>query len=283
MVYLSHEIAVLQAKSQGFDATIAQLNSAAAQQDQAAAAASARATAARAEAARLNGVAATFQAQAAADDAQAANLDQQIAQQLQDEPPKMIEVGDGKWKPNPEWAKWKAALNALTKQRDQARADAATARASANQNSAAAAQSQAAAAAADQDAAAAKANAAQLRQQAAAVGTQKDGVTQQIASFTRWQQEISRQPLSRTALETVAHEVAAYADNLESQYAVAVDLAATAEKQQWYLQTLVQELSSKISGLNAQLPATAAEVASAAANLSDIETRILHVMKRVPE
>src|SRR5260370_42617827 len=142
MVYLSHEIAVLQAKSQGFDATIAQLTSAAAQQDQAAAAASARATAARAEAASVNGVAATFQAQAAADDAQAANLDQQIAQQLQDEPPKMIEVGDGKWKPNPEWAKWKAALNALTKQRDQARADAATARASANQHRSAAAQSQ---------------------------------------------------------------------------------------------------------------------------------------------
>lgn len=283
MIYLSHEIATLQSESQRFDAAIAQLTAAAVQQDQTAAAARARAAAARAEASRLNALAATFQSQAAADDAQAANLDKQIAAQLANEPDKFIETGDGKRKPNPEWKKWKAALDALTRQRDQARTAAAAARASATQNSAAAAQSQAAGDAADRDAAAASASAAQLRQQAAQVSRQKDALTQQITTAGRWQQEIVRTPLDRNALEQSSRELAAYVGDLESRYKEALDLAAAADKQQWYLQTLIEELSNKINSLNTQLPAAATEVANATSDLADIETQIQHLIKRQPE
>ncbi|HEY0375616.1 MAG TPA: hypothetical protein VGC87_01510 [Pyrinomonadaceae bacterium] len=287
MIYLSHELGLLQAEAQRYDALAAQANASAAQQEQVASAARSRATAARAEAARMNGVAANLQAQAAASDAQAANLDQQIVEHRALQPERVIENPDPRGKPpfipNPEWAVWNDTLSSLKAQRDQARDAAAAARTAASQNSAAATQQQASAALADNDAANATAAAAPLRQQAAQASAQRDAVTQMMTVITRWQQELARQPFDRGALETTERELTARVEQLDSQYAAALDASAAADRRQWYLQTLTQELNAKINNLNAQLAQTATEETSAAAAMTDLQRRITNVMRRRPE
>ena len=282
MVYLTHELSLWQAESQRLDAGIAQLLAGAAQQDQAAAAARARASAARADAARLSGEASALQSQAAAADAQVASLDQQIADQIMNEPDEFIEVG-GKPRRNPGWSTWKAQLDALNAQRATAFSSATSLHAQANQSSAAAAQSQSAAAAADNDAATATALAGQLRQQAAQLAPQKAAANQQITNITRWQQELARQPMNRTALETTASEISSQTNALEGEYKAFVDQANAAEKRLWYLQTLAQELNSKLGDWLGQLLPAATEVANATAALNDVQTRIQHVLQRIPE
>src|SRR5207247_1588213 len=97
------------------------------------------------------------------------------------------------------------------------------------------------------------------------------------------QQEIARQPLNRSTLETAGRELSATIDTLESDYTTALDLAIAADMRQWYLQTLVQELRTKINDLNTQLLPAAKEVANATSDLADIEMRIRHLIKREPE
>lgn len=281
--YLTHEVSLLQAESRRIDANVAQLTASAAQQDQAATAAVARATAARADAARLNDEGGSLRSQAAAANAQASVLDQQIAQHMQNQPDKTIEIADGKFRPNPAWTTWKAQLDSLTAQRDQARSTAASLSAQVGQRSAAAAQAQSSAAVADSQAAAARASASQLRQQAAQAGARKTAVTQQAATITRWQQEITRPALDRSALEATARELAGQIAVLENEYQTLNDQANAAEQKQWYLQTLLNEVSRKIADLNGQLGPAATEVANAAAAVTDLQTRIQHVMQRVPE
>lgn len=287
MIYLAHELALLQAEAQGYDAQIAPLNASATQQDQAAAAASARAAAARTDASRLSGEASSFQAQATAADKQAATFDQQITQQKASEPEQMNEIPNSRGKPryvrNPEWTVWKKTYDSLVTQRDQARAAATAARTTADQRSAAAAQSQAAAVAADKEAANAVTAAAQLRQQVAQLNAQKDAVTQRMAPILRWQQELARQPLDRNALETTARELNTQLDQLESQYTAALDAAGAAERQQWYLQTLTQELNTKINDLNAQLAQAVTDETNARAAVTDLQRRIHNVLLRKPE
>ncbi|MBZ5506658.1 MAG: hypothetical protein LAO78_14460 [Acidobacteriia bacterium] len=282
MVYLTNELSLWQAESQRLDAGIAQLIAGAAQQDQAAAAARARASAARADAARLSGEASALQSQAAAADAQVASLDQQIAEQVMNEPDEFIEVG-GRSRRNPEWTVWKARLDDLNAQRAQAFSSATSLHAQANQRSAAAAQSQSVAAAADNDAATATALAGQLRQQAVQLAPQKAAADQQITNITRWQQELARQPMNRTALETTASEIFSQTNSLEGEYKSFVDQANAAEKRLWYLQTLAQELNSKLGDWLGQLLPAATEVANATAALNDVQTRIQHVLQRIPE
>ena len=285
MTYLSHELGLLQTEAQRYEALAAQANASAAQQEQLASAARGRAAAARAEAERLNGVAASFQAQAAASEAQAASLDQQIAQQGTQEPPERTRNPDPPpvFIQNPEWNIWNANMSNLIVQRTQARDAAASARASASQASAAAAQQQASALFADNDAANATAAVAPLRQQAAQAIAQRDAVTQMMTPITRWQQELARQPFDRSALETTERELTARIEQLESQYAAALDAAAAADRRQWYLQTLTQEVNAKINSLNAELVQTNTEETSAAAAVADLQRRITNVMRRRPE
>ena len=115
------------------------------------------------------------------------------------------------------------------------------------------------------------------------MNAQKNAITQQIAAINRWQQEIARQPPNRSALETTARELFRQITSLEDEYNLLVDQANAAEKNQWSLQTLIEELNSKISDLKARLPAVAAEIASATAAVADLHTRIRHVMQRKPE
>jgi chromosome segregation ATPase len=282
LVYLTNELSLWQAESQRLDAGIAQLLAGAAQQDQVAAAARARASAARADAARLSSEASALQSQAAAADAQVASLDQQIADLVMNEPDEFIEVG-GRSRRNPGWSTWKTQLDALNAQRATAFSSATSLHTQANQSSAAAAQSQSAAAAADNDAATATALAGQLRQQAAQLALQKAAANQQITNITRWQQELARQPMNRTALETTASEISSQTNSLEGEYKSFVDQANAAEKRLWYLQTLAQELNSKLSDWLSQLLPAATEVANATAALNDVQTRIQHVLQRIPE
>jgi hypothetical protein len=283
VIYLTHEIAVWQAESQRIDAVVAQLNAGAAQQDQFAAAAKARADAARADATKLNAQAAPFLSQAAAADAKAASLQNQI-DQLGPEPDKVIEPAPGKpAHPNPAWQKWHTSFTLLSSQLGQAQSAAAAARASAAPISASAAASLAAAATADNEATNATAQAVQLRQQAMQQASQKAPVGQAISAINRWQQELARQPLDQNALEITGGEIASQISLLQSQYSPALDLAFAAEKQQWFLQTLIQELTAKINDVQAQAPGATTELANATSALADIELRIQHVMKRLPE
>jgi hypothetical protein len=126
VIYLSHELALLQTEAQRYEALAAQLNDSAAQQDQVAVAATNRAAAARLEASRLSGIAANYQAQAATADGQAASLDRQIAEHSAYEPERMIENPNPRGKPpyisNPDWGTWNETLTDLIQRRDQARA-----------------------------------------------------------------------------------------------------------------------------------------------------------------
>lgn len=287
MIYLSHELALLQNEAQRYEALAAQLNADAAQQDQIAVAATNRATAARNEASRLSGIAANYQTQANTADAQAANLDQQIANHRMYEPEQMIENPNPRGKPpyvpNPEWGTWNEALIDLIAERDQARAAATSARASADQHSAAAAQQGVIASAADREAADAVASAAQLRRDAVAAVAEKDAVTRLMPPLVRWQQELARQPLDRNALETTERELTARIELLDSLYAATLDTAAAADKRQWYLQTLTLDLNAKITSLDAQRVQATTEETNARAVVADLQRRISNVMQRKPE
>lgn len=288
MNYLTHEMALLQSLAQSLDAALAQDKANASQQDQAAVAARARATQARSDVSRFNSQVSAFQSQAVADDAQAATLASQLTDLKKHEPPKTtIEDGpkDGRGKPipNPDWKEWKVQVDQLTTQLNQVRAAATAARNSVNQSAAAAAQAQAAANAADQDAATAAANANASRQKAAQASSDRGGVTQKISVIARWQQEIARQPMDRSASETVAAEMTSQFAGLENQYNTTLDQAREADQRQWYLQTLIQELTAKISDLNSQFAAATKEVADATAALADNDIRLQHVLKREPE
>lgn len=174
-------------------------------------------------------------------------------------------------------------MDDLTNQRNQAQASAASLHSQASQRSAAAAQSQAQVTAADHDVATANAAAALIRQQATQLGTQKNAIAQQIATINRWQQEIARQPVNRAALETAAREIFAQITPLEDEYKSYADQANAAGKKQWYLQTLIQELNSKIGDVQGQLGSANTEVTQATAALNDVSTRIQHVLQRKPE
>jgi chromosome segregation ATPase len=281
MIYFPNETALLQSQAKNLDAAIAQLAATAAQRDQAVTAASARAQAAHADASRLTAEVAALQAQAAAADQREASLAAQLADLIANEPESVIRDDFGKpTRTSPAWLKWNKQMTAVREQHNQAVADAATAHAAVNQRNTVAAQSQAAAAAADQAVADATAQATQLRQQAAQVRTQKDSVAQQIAALTRWQQELDRQPLDRTASEAVERELSARIDSLENEYALDLDLLAAAQQRQAFLQATAQDLSAKIAGLTPQIQPAQAEVAAAASGLASINAQLLRVLGR---
>lgn len=260
MALLEQEKTRLQA---AIDAAAAQVNA----QQQALVVAQARVSAAQSHVAQAQSQLPALQAAAAAADGRVADLNAQIETHIANEPDPTIEGDDGQRpRPNPEWRVWKRQLDQLIARRDAARADAAAAHSALGDGQRALVQAQMEVQLGERQVADATA-ALQSAQSA------HKAALQQMADLERWQAEIPRDPLQRTALESVAAELSARALTLQESLTLARFEQEDGENHLASLLARRDQLNASLTEVNGRIPGAQTELqaAQAAADAASAE------------
>lgn len=272
MPYLEQEKTRLQSEVQVQAALIAGLTPQLNTQQQAVAAAQARVNAAQAKVTDAQAPVPALAASAAAADATLRDLNNQIGDHTANEPDQILEIP--RPHPNPAWRTWKKELDRLTGLRAQAQTDAAAADTRLSNAQAVVAQAQAELQAAQSQAAAAAA-AVQATQTAMAAAQDRQNTAQQLlGELDRWNTEIARDPLNRSALEPAAAELTARTAALEDAYATARLQNEDAEQALAALVARRDQLVPMLNDVNGQLPAAQSERQAAQAALTAAARRI---------
>jgi chromosome segregation ATPase len=198
-------------------------------------------------------------------DQRVADVNQAIEEHPANEPDPFIEQGGNKPpRPNPAWIAWNRAGDQLRAALNQARVDANAARGRLGAAQAVVAQAQGEVQAA---------TAALQATQAAITAAQ-----QRLADVERWQTEIARDPLDRTALERAAAELSTQTMAVEEALTVAQFQQEEAEQRLASLVARRDQLIPMLNEVNGQLPAAQAELQAAQAALvaatRNVETHV---------
>jgi chromosome segregation ATPase len=278
----------LQAEIQAAEAEITNLTTQLQAQQQAIGAAQSRVSAAQS---RLTGAQAQLpplEAAAAAADRRVVELNQDIDAHLAVEPEKTIglehpprqaqnipgELLPAAPRPNPAWAVWKRALDRLTQQLEQAQADAAANHVRLDGGRAQVSQATAEVQAAERQVADAT-GALQVTQRAIAAARQRQETARnEVANLDRWNDEIARDPLARTALEQAAAELSDRAAVLEDARDTARVQNEIAQETHASMSARRDQLTPALNQVNAQLPAASEELRAANELLAAASSRI---------
>ncbi len=261
MLYLKQEATRLQSELQALVAQQAPLDAQLATQQQAVTADQAQRTNAVNAVAQAQARIPPLQAASTAADAHVADVEQEI--QDVSEPPQ-----EG---PTPAW---RTRLTALKRTLVQAKAAATTARTSLTEAQRAVAQAQAQVQAAESQVAVA---AAAVQATQAAIGslqTLRRDLQQRLAELDRWEEEITRDPLVRPALEQTAAELSARVAGLEDAHLTTRFELEDAEALLATLMSRRDDLVTQLNAITAQLPDAQAQAAAAQQALATAEAEV---------
>jgi hypothetical protein len=282
VTFFQNEKLRLRAEVQAAEAQITGLTAQLQTQQQAVSAAQAQVTAAQARVSAAQALIPPLQAAATEADENIVQADAAIEAHAANEPDRLIEVDGRPPRPNPAWRTWQTQMARLTQGREQLGAASAAAHRrlsdGVNQVSQAAAEKSAA----DRQVADALL-AVQTTQPAIAAARQRQEAAQaESAGLDRWNDEIARDPLVRTALEQVAADVSARAAVLQDAHDVARVQHEIAEETHAALIARRDQLTPALNQVNAQLPAASQELQAARQALGSANGRIQTHRRRGP-